>query len=108
MVAPLITEADRISRAADTLQQAFLDFREASWHSFYSRVIENSKTIILEKDPSKAGRRNGWFARFPEHLVQNENAKKAVLTTLSGHELGLVKHLVDQLFEGMRCIATWR
>ncbi|CAO2649189.1 Nn.00g101380.m01.CDS01 [Neocucurbitaria sp. VM-36] len=96
-----VPEHDRILRAALTLKLAFLYFREATWHSFYNGIASKGKTITLLKDSTKANRYNGWFSPFPNHLVHDPHEKNAVLTTMSCYEIGHMKKLTEQLFEGM-------
>lgn len=100
MAEPSIPEEDRITRAAFTLKQAFLHFREATWHTFIKDVVHQGKSIALLKDSSRSERYNGWFSHFPNHLVHDVHEKNAVLTTMSCHEIGHMRKLVTQLFEG--------
>jgi hypothetical protein len=97
------SEEIRITRACLTLQRAFLAYREATWARFCKEVVTPSGdgvTVCIVDDPTKTGRRNGWFCDFPDHLVPDFAFKYAVLTTMSSHEIGFLKKLIEQIFEG--------
>ncbi|KAF1942664.1 hypothetical protein EJ02DRAFT_488220 [Clathrospora elynae] len=105
----LSLEEDRIARAALTLQEAFLDFREATWHSFVADIFNEGKSIaVIEGLNQTRDRLNGWFAQFPHYMGLDEHEKAAVLTMMSGHELGHMQKLVNQMYEEQKRIEANR
>jgi hypothetical protein len=53
----------------------------------------------------KLGRKNGWFADFPQqYFVGNLMAKEKVLAITPCYDIGFLKKLVEQLFTGMSTI----
>jgi hypothetical protein len=49
----------------------------------------------------KLGRKNGWFADFPDqYFVCKPLAKEKVLAIAPSHDMGFFKKLIEQLFTG--------
>jgi hypothetical protein len=97
------SEEIRITRACQTLHRAFLAYREATWSRFCKEVLTPKTTgmaACIMNDPTMAGRRNGWFCDFPHHLVPDPMIKGALLTIMSSHDIGFMKKLTEQMFEG--------
>jgi hypothetical protein len=93
----------RITRACQTLKTVFLAYREATWSRFCKQIMGPQKTGVaacIVDDPTKAGRRNGWFCDFPGHLVIDPILKQAVLSTMACHDIAFMKKLIEQMFEG--------
>jgi hypothetical protein len=98
-----IPEDIRITRACATLRKAFLAYLEASWIKFSKEIVTPTKAgvpVCMIDDPTRAGRRNGWFGIFPNHQISDPVIKDAVLTTMACHEIGYMKKLIEQMFEG--------
>jgi hypothetical protein len=98
-----ITVSFRIKRACQMVRAVFLAYREATWSRFCKEVMPpqgQSVAIVIIDDPTKTGRRNGWFCDFPHHLVPDPVIRNAVLTTMSCHDIAFMKKLIEQMFEG--------
>jgi hypothetical protein len=55
----------------------------------------------------KSGRKNGWFADFPnQYFIGNPAAKEKVLAITPCYDVGFLKKLVEQLFAGTCTIFT--
>jgi hypothetical protein len=102
--APVSSPGLRIHRASTMLQKIFFAYREATWSRFYSEVSLPTRfdgiTVVMD-DPEKLGRKNGWFAEFPErYFVNNIDAKNKLLVMSPCHDIGVLKKLIEQLFAG--------
>jgi hypothetical protein len=73
-----------LERAATTVQQAYLKFRENTWDTPIIKVEDTADTVDVYDGvtPSKPK----YFVDFPRHLVKNEEAKMAVLCMLACNE----------------------
>ncbi|CAN9397995.1 unnamed protein product [Alternaria sp. RS040] len=102
---PVCSPDLRIHRACYVLREVFYAYREATWSRFCASISlatrHNGLTIITE-DPMKSGRKNGWFADFPnQYFVGNPTAKEKVLAITPCYDVGFLKKLVEQLFAGL-------
>jgi hypothetical protein len=106
--APVSSPDLRIHRACYILRSVFYAYREATWSRFCAKISlptrYNGLTVITE-DLMKLGRKNGWFADFPQqYFVGNLMAKEKVLAITPCYDIGFLKKLVEQLFTGMSTI----
>tara|TARA_R110002003_G_scaffold110_5_gene9294 strand:- start:6827 stop:7150 length:324 start_codon:yes stop_codon:yes gene_type:complete len=100
MASPAATEEMRLERAAHTLQAVFLMFREATWHNHVLDINAESKNIVIEDDPEKTTRRQGWFSDCSKVRTLKPEDKAAVLTMMSIGDVGNMKQLIGQMLEG--------
>ena len=101
---PVSSPGFRIHRASRMIQQFFYAYREVTWSRFCAKIslptFYDGLTIITD-DPKKLGRKNGWFADFPQqYFVGNPEAKSKVLVISPCHDIGVLKKLIEQLFAG--------
>ncbi|KAI4659654.1 uncharacterized protein J4E79_006189 [Alternaria viburni] len=85
--------------------QIFYAYREVTWSRFCAKIslptFYDGLTIITD-DPKKLGRKNGWFADFPQqYFVGNPEAKSKVLVISPCYDIGVLKKLIEQLFAGL-------
>ncbi|KAG9196530.1 hypothetical protein G6011_01651 [Alternaria panax] len=103
--APVSSPDLRIHRACYVLRKVFYAYREATWSRFcvsISLTTRHSGLTIITEDLMKLGRKNGWFAEFPQqYFVGNPTAKEKVLVITPCHDIGFLKKLVEQLFAGL-------
>jgi hypothetical protein len=108
--APVSSPAVRIHRASKVLQQIYYAYREATWSRFCANISLPTRydgLTIIREDPMKTGRRNGWFADFPQHYFKGKpEAKNKVLVMMPCHDIGVFKKLIEQLFAGQSQIAA--
>jgi hypothetical protein len=89
-----------IQRAAHTMKDAFLMFREATWHTHILNVKHTTDLVIVD-DPNKIGRWQGWFAHFPDHLTSSfSKDKAAVLSNMACYDIAHMKELIEQMLGG--------
>ncbi|KAL1793184.1 hypothetical protein ACET3X_008166 [Alternaria dauci] len=103
--APVASPEVRIHRACYVLRKVFYAYREATWSRFCTSIslaTRHNGLTVLTEDPTKAGRKNGWFADFPQqYFVGNPTAKEKVLVITPCYDIGFLKKLVDQLLAGL-------
>jgi hypothetical protein len=94
--------AQALQRVADILLEAYLAFRENTWHIDVNRVEVDEKThTITVYDDNKEN--PGYFTKFPEHLVEGKpELRMAVLSAWHGSEpYGSLHVLTVKLLQGM-------
>ncbi|KAF2792660.1 hypothetical protein K505DRAFT_338493 [Melanomma pulvis-pyrius CBS 109.77] len=91
-----------IERCADTLQRAYLDFREITYDSPIAKVEVKNDRIYIYDGPISM-RKNGIFADFPNHLITERSVKMAVLCFLMCNEpIALFAKLLSTLLTHLK------
>lgn len=84
-------------RAADTIQKAFLIYREKVFERLFTKVHEKDGILYLTESPSI-----DVLEPFPEELVKNRRDREAVLTHLASMDaLGWMNNLIKIMLEGI-------
>lgn len=92
-----ITLERTIERCADTLQRAYLDFREITYDNHIAKVEVKDDRVLIYDGPIEM-KKSGVFAGFPNHLVTEKNVKMAMLCFLMCNEpIALVFKMLSKL-----------
>ena len=90
-----------LHRVAETIQEAYLAFRENCWDTPIDRIVNGPQTLTVYDGIQMQNTR--FFTAFPNHLVQN-NAylKMELLTAWTCNEpYGFLHSLIGKLVQGM-------
>ncbi|KAG9195746.1 hypothetical protein G6011_00867 [Alternaria panax] len=74
----------KLVRIAEIVQQAYYDFRENTWDTPVTKVEDNDDALVIHDGITN--NKKGYFVEFPEHLVSNDKAKKAMLCAWACNE----------------------
>ncbi|KAH7402116.1 hypothetical protein DE146DRAFT_455846 [Phaeosphaeria sp. MPI-PUGE-AT-0046c] len=102
----MLKERDRVRRISSVLATAFLQFRQATWHTHVQNVEVLGDFLYITNDSRAVHRYNGWWAVFPDSvaIIKDQKTKDALLTTLACYDTAHMSKLAEQLFKGMDMI----
>ena len=94
-----------VERAVDTIQKVYLDFRENTFDNLIIKVEVQKDQLILYYGESRKKPKGGFFAAFPNHLIEDRSVKNAALCTLMANEpLAFLHEIIAYLLKGKRKI----
>ncbi|MCJ1386148.1 hypothetical protein MMC17_009274 [Xylographa soralifera] len=86
-------------RAADTIQKAFLIYREVVFDKLFTKVEERNGLLLLTEG---CYARDDIFVPFPKTLVKTELDRQAILTHLTCNDaLGWMHDFISKILEGL-------
>lgn len=89
----------RLTRICGIIQQAYLEFTEATWDTPILRVEENGRTLVVYDGDQRMNK--DYFLPFPEDLMVNKHMKMAIICAWKcGEALAWTHNVLARFLEG--------